>query len=63
MKTIYVVLLSMVAIPLTILTTVLVPLSSISYGQQDQGQASALMADDNSMTSPHPDMIKMMMGQ
>ena len=63
MKTINVVLLSMVAIPLAILTTVLVPLSSISYGQQDQGQASALMADDNSMTSPHPDMIKMMMGQ
>jgi plastocyanin len=63
MKTTYLVLLSMVAIPLAILTSVLVPLSSISYGQQDQGQASTLMADDNSMTSPHHDMIKMMMGQ
>ncbi|MBI1829534.1 MAG: cupredoxin domain-containing protein [Thaumarchaeota archaeon] len=63
MKTTYVVLLSMVAIPLAILTAVLVPLSSISYGQQDQGQASTLMVDDNSMTSPPHNMIKMMMGQ
>ena len=53
----------MVAIPLAMLTAVLVPLSSISYGQQDQGQASALMANDNSMTRPQHDMIKMMMGQ
>lgn len=63
MKTIYVVLLSMVAIPLAMLTTVLVPLSSISYGQQDQGQASTVMTDYNSMTSPPHDMIKMMTGQ
>ena len=63
MKTIYVVLLSMVAIPLAILTAVLVPLSSVTYGQQYQGQASRVMADNSSMTSPHHDMINMMMGQ
>jgi plastocyanin len=63
MKTIYIVLLSMAAIPLTMLTAMLVPLSSASYGQQDQGQASTLMADDTSMTSPPHDMAKMMAGQ
>ncbi len=63
MKTTYVVLLSLTAIPLLILTAVVMPLSSISYGQQDQGQASTVMADDNSMTSPHHDMLKMISGQ
>ena len=60
MKTIYIVLLSMAAIPLTALTAMLVPLSSASYGQQDQGQPGTLMADDNSMTRPHHDMAEMM---